>query len=318
MSDSLTASAPAPPARSASPDVFNFVLCPSYHGATLLSCLLNNHSEITALGDTLPPRRLLDRAVCGCGQLVAECEFWQDLEARANPAQEYRDDLLLPLYPVVLENERANQTLMLALGLLSVHTSPALLKALTPQIESYVAQYERFYDAAMEMQGTSRFIDGQKSLLKLMVFIAAKGRENVRVIHLVRDPRAAYYSYVRRARAADPVKFGKEWKGSHGRVVRLAESLDEGSYFRLRYEDLCEDPDGHMNALQDFLDLDRQPLVRASTSAADKHVVGNVMVKSFNGEVRKDVRWQQNVPEAEQAAIVKASSPLFENLGYRA
>ena len=31
-----------------------FVVCPSFHGATLLALLLNNHSQISALGDMLP------------------------------------------------------------------------------------------------------------------------------------------------------------------------------------------------------------------------------------------------------------------------
>jgi hypothetical protein len=33
-----------------------FVVCPSYQGATLLALLLNNHSQISALGDMLPWR----------------------------------------------------------------------------------------------------------------------------------------------------------------------------------------------------------------------------------------------------------------------
>ena len=41
-----------------------FVLSPSYHGATLLSKLLNAHPEVTALGDTYPSNQF--DQICGC------------------------------------------------------------------------------------------------------------------------------------------------------------------------------------------------------------------------------------------------------------
>src|SRR5918911_1327506 len=60
--------------RAARPMRVAFVVCPPFHGATLLALLLNNHSQISALGDMLPLR---DRnQLCACGQPSRKCDFW--------------------------------------------------------------------------------------------------------------------------------------------------------------------------------------------------------------------------------------------------
>ena len=299
-------------------DAFDFVLCPSYHGATLLSCLLSNHSQVTALGDTVPIDRLVGKAVCGCGDVMSECEFWTELTDRVSAGGENRDQRLLPLYPAVLEAETLNRVLMRALGYASVLTTPALWKVVGPQARRYVSLYRRFYDAALDMQRTSRFVDGQKSLLKVPVFIAVEGASRVRTMHLVRDPRAAYYSNARRGRAPAPEVFGQQWKKAHERIVATTRHLPRDRYHRLRHEDICADPTAAMDRVQDFLGLKREVLVRSSTAAADKHVVGNEMLKTFDGTIRLDQRWKEAVSPDDQKAIVSAASPLFTEMGYEA
>ena len=49
------------------------ILCPSYHGATLLSLLLGNHTKVFSLGDTIPTEPFPIR--CGCGAPFDRCEF---------------------------------------------------------------------------------------------------------------------------------------------------------------------------------------------------------------------------------------------------
>lgn len=62
-----------------------FVLSPSYHGATLLAKLLNAHPELTALGDTYPSNAF--DQVCGCGEYVSACPFWQGIKKDTDAAR---------------------------------------------------------------------------------------------------------------------------------------------------------------------------------------------------------------------------------------
>lgn len=75
----------------------NFVLYPSFHGVALLALLLNNHSKISCLGDTIPTRKF--DQVCSCGKKVSVCEFWLSIRSRLNTDQylrEYQNDSKQP------------------------------------------------------------------------------------------------------------------------------------------------------------------------------------------------------------------------------
>lgn len=74
-----------------------FVLSPSYHGATLLSKLINAHPELTALGDTFPSNAF--DQVCGCGERVSKCPFWQAVKSDVGGERYLSNRVMLPQYP---------------------------------------------------------------------------------------------------------------------------------------------------------------------------------------------------------------------------
>ena len=74
-----------------------FVLAPSYHGATLLAKLHNAHPDLTALGDTYPSHAF--DQVCGCGERVSRCPFWQAVKAEVCAERYPGTRMMLPLYP---------------------------------------------------------------------------------------------------------------------------------------------------------------------------------------------------------------------------
>ncbi len=92
-----------------------FVLSPSYHGATLLSKLINAHPELTALGDTYPSNAF--DQVCGCGVRVSVCPFWQAVKAEVGADRYPNTRVVLPQYP----GDRGGRRV----GLRSVTSSPS-------------------------------------------------------------------------------------------------------------------------------------------------------------------------------------------------
>src|ERR1700675_4464699 len=81
-----------------------FVVCPSYQGATLLALLLNNHSQISALGDTIPMRKW--DPVCACGRRVSECDFWQTVSNSLDTSRFSSLRTLLPPMPWPLSHRQ--------------------------------------------------------------------------------------------------------------------------------------------------------------------------------------------------------------------
>jgi hypothetical protein len=296
---------------------FNFVYCPSYHGATLLSCLLNNHSQVTALGDTVPAQKFITGGtLCGCGAPIRDCEFWRALLSRVNSAGSSRDGYPLPAYPVIVNPERVNRSLALGIGVASLNVSPQLWKAFRNRAEAYCHIYSAFYRTACELQGTSCFIDGQKNLVKTLVFAGVIGQEQVKVLHLYRDPRAAFYSHVRRKRAAGAKEFARSWRRSHSRAERLGAYLGRNNYSVLKYESFCKDPLAALDQVQALFGLRREELLKPGNAFRRKHIIGNEMIADFDGVIRQDEKWRTGLSKEDQRIIIQETQPLSARLGY--
>src|SRR5687767_3354981 len=99
----------------AAPDIYS-LLCPSYHGATLLSLVLGNHSRILAMGDTIPKDM---RGRCGCGLRRRECPFWIRLYAESGPD---RGGAIIPAIPRIVPWRALNQILAVSCGIAAART----------------------------------------------------------------------------------------------------------------------------------------------------------------------------------------------------
>ena len=78
------------------------LLCPSYHGATMLSALLSNHSQICSAGDGNPGWRDPNRIPCKCGRSIAVCDFWQGLAGLRETGGKPANELWFPTTPKII------------------------------------------------------------------------------------------------------------------------------------------------------------------------------------------------------------------------
>lgn len=302
-------------------DSYNFVLCPSYHGATLLSCLLSNHSKISAMGDTLPQKRFLEEgaATCSCGETIDRCKFWQKVIGEFNPNLVYRDKNILPMYPVVFNNEYVNYLFSKYITLFFLYSKKNLWDCLKQSCTSFLNVYENFYKFVCYLQSTSFFVDGKKDLVKISVLISMENfKSKIRIIHLIRDPRAVYYSHLRRNSPLTLDKFCRSWVAFHQRTEKLGELLPaRGQYYFLRYEDLCQSPPSIMENVQNFLGVPLENLTLPNPACKLKHLIGNTMLQTFDGKIKLDTNWRNNLSEEIQMKITHLTEPFFSHFGYR-
>ena len=81
-----------------------YIASTGYSGTTLLDMLLNNHPEVSALGEVyLLSRYAKENSECTCGKVVNECGFWIKVE---NGLKEYLQDpaLTLSSFPLTLSS----------------------------------------------------------------------------------------------------------------------------------------------------------------------------------------------------------------------
>lgn len=291
----------------------NYVLCPSYHGATLLAVLLANHSRIASLGDAIPTRDYVQR--CSCGDPVNLCAFWTELIERLHPkggqAQGALAEQLDTAFPL-FKATRADQVITLA-GLALGNWVWSLKRGRM----GFADRYLRFWAEVLRMQGADQFVDGEKSVTKVALLKSLFGRmADVRVIHLVRDPRGFLHSCRKHMEGVTLEQVAVMWN-HHANIAKLARPVFKCRYRLQRYEDLCTDPTGTMAGIFKFLGVLNEDVVRKPGNLEKYHMMGNKMLSVFDGTVRLDDSWKKSVSERDQKRIVEFTAPLSQKYGYR-
>jgi Sulfotransferase family len=303
-----------------------FVVCPSYHGATLLALLLNNHSQVSALGDTLPHRG--SDHICACGERVDQCGFWQAV-SRGLEASRFADlPMLLPVLPWPLTRHqleggaihlsgsmRLNREAGRVAGKVVDLGAPITWRLRPGLVGDFATLYRSLYRLVLDAHGTSLFVDGSKSWRRAAVLTRALQREaDVKIVHLVRDPRGFALSC--RTHAGAPLaESAWLWSDLHSRM-RSLQAL--APYLVIRYEDLCADPQAELERLFDFLRVAPEPVVTAPRYAGKHHLIGNNMLRSFDGQVKLDTRWRDELSFPEQRTVLDFAGEFAELMGYDA
>ena len=293
----------------------NFVLCPSYHGATLFGLLANNHDMVTALGDTLPIREHMDY-FCSCHERIEACEFWQTLGRELCAERFPKERKLVPTVPRVFNSYQINNSIAARCAQLAVkfHINPWwIAPRLTKEFREVT---EQLAEVACRLQGTRVFVDGSKEVYRVLTYLLVAKPELVRIIHLVRDPRGfALSSDVNLADRNLPSDHPMIiWNGYHEFVMCYLKPYACVEYLRVRYEDLCAAPEPEMNRVFGFLGLDDQNVTVAPTEP--HHLIGNRMLLEFDGTVTLDTRWEDHMSEARRTEVLQQTHALAAEFGY--
>lgn len=279
-----------------------FLLAPSFHGATLLSLILGNHTKIIALGDTLPTLSF-DQG-CGCGKKISKCEFWKSIKQRV-PVNGVHH--ILTEYPRLISSRLGNQALLyitMKLGIrLDLRNSP------------FEIGFNGLVEAALrEKPSAEVFLDGHKSITRAMASsvtnIGAAG-----IIHLIRDPRA--FSLASKKVGVPVADAIHQWLQYH-RAVQKIKKNGTIRVLDVRYRDLCEQPQEQIARILSFMNLPQEELVKRH-DPVKTHWIGNASLIGFNGEIRQGNldKWKKELSNNEIIQIESATKREMVRYGYR-
>ena len=136
---------------------------------------------------------------------------------------------------------------------------------------------------------------------------------DVRVIHLVRDPRGFVGSWWHHHKKRDPRPVAGWWVEAHARARRLERVMP---YKLVRYRDLASDPETATRELFEFLGVEPESVVGPPRYPHKHHLIGNNMLTTFKGEVRLDERWRSELSLDEQQAILRVAGETAERCDY--
>lgn len=189
---------------------------------------------------------------------------------------------------------------------------------------------ESLYTAISKVSGSDVVVDSSKWPLDPLLLYRARGFQ-LRVVHLVRDPRAVAYSWTRTKRFKDgsgrPMDRHSATHSSLSWLVRnisveLSRSLTSVPATVVRYEDLVAEPAATMEALAAFIGQASTHLPWLSSNSATLtglHLVAGNPDRPMRGrlDVINDETWRRRLPASKARLVAALTSPLMRRYDYR-
>jgi hypothetical protein len=287
-------------------------------GSTFLDAVLGMHPEVVATGELRYFASLQDGGPrrCACGQLVADCPFWQ----AAVRLWTDRDG------PQVVEEwvQSRNRYERLR-GIPRLLTDLAFRPS---KWRSYARSTYRLVASVREAGGGRIVADSSKSPVRAYLLTKVEGLQVV-MLHLVRDPRGVAWSRMKATRtSADRPRPRALWRAVctsldwilvnllAERAVRRARACT-----RFRYEDLALAPAEILAEIGRLLELDFDSVagsVAAGHAIGYQHVVdGNPRRLGGPAALIFDQEWRSAEPAWLERLVWTLAAPLARRYGYR-
>ncbi|MFG1703836.1 sulfotransferase family protein [Nonomuraea sp. M3C6] len=275
-------------------------------GTTLLERLLGELPGVVALGEVthLWERGVISEELCGCGVAFPSCAFWAQVGERA-----FGGWTRLLAERVLTLRRRVDRTRRIAW---IEH----------PDLAEYVQAYRLLYAAA-----DARVVIDSSKHASLACCLLASGVD-VRIVHVVRDPRAVAHSWGRTVRRPengrpmtrwDPARTAIHWTAQNTALELLAGR--GGRVTRVRYEDLVAAPGATLTALTRRLGLAEPelPFIEGRTAwLGPSHTASGNPMRFHVGrvELRRDDSWVSGLPERDRRVVNALTWPLRARYGY--
>jgi len=296
-----------------------YIASPSYSGSTLLTMLLGAHPAIATIGEMKGGQEELSSYGCSCGLLLLQCPFWNNLITSLEERGFTYDLSDLRTMPAFRTTH-----LWLADAILRRYSSGRLFNAVRDylfaiwppwrkQLKRLLAYNETFIELVIEMTGGSVFLDSSKDVLRIQ-YLTKIPSLDVRIIHLIRDGRAVVNS-ARKNVKQPAYAAASEWRDAQTAIERVADQFCDGRILRVRYEDLCRNPNAQIQRILQFATLseDRQVM---TVEGNGLHILGNRMRLRGTQAIRLDESWRSELPSADLKVCERIARDALRRYGY--
>jgi hypothetical protein len=291
-------------------------------GSTILSNSLGQIPGFFSGGELnfIWRHNVLENRLCGCGRPFRECPVWTRVMDQAFGGMDGVD----PREMMRLQNS----------GTRTRHI-PIMLtrggrRSIAERLEKFLIAYGRLYEAIGAVTGSRVVVDSSKEPAHGFAMGMVPGVDFY-VLHLVRDPRAAAYSWSKKKPQPDtdtrehmvrfsPTKSSALWDSWNASAEALWRRTPE-RYLRLRYEDFVAEP---RKSFEEILALVGErnadpPLVGENeVKLGVSHTVSGNPNRFETGavELRTDREWISSMKPRDKAIVTALTLPLLKHYGY--
>lgn len=286
-------------------------------GSTLLSSVLGQSPGVVDVGEVWKIWRFLEEPGrrCGCGAELADCPFWLEV-AEASPGVFAHDDEVLETLGRI-EHARDAATLW------------ARLAVGRAGVDAYADRLRRLYGAIAEVAEARVIIDSSKIPGPALVAESLSDFE-IKVLHLLRDPRAVAASWSRRKEnpaggyhleARAPGSVAQAWVARSLATEVLLRHRAAG-YRRVTYEAFVAAPEQVVDDLLTFVgESGPSPAFVAPSTVvleATHSTDGNPgRFERSERRIALDDRWRSDLDPEAKRIVDRRTTPLRQLYGYR-
>ncbi len=294
-------------------------------GSTLVERMLGAAEGWVNVGELVDLSRSVAPAdeLCGCGEPFSQCPVWTQVGEVA--FRGWTADVLERL--AGLQRAAARQRHLP--GLLDSRRTPSAA------LMDLRAAYARIYRAVAEVTGSRVIVDASKGPALGQALAGSPGID-LRILNVVRDPRAVAWSWARHVERPHATAGSEEmwripahrsaaqWSALQLEIAAIRR-LGRAPSARLLYEDFVADPVRSLIVASARLGL---PLSRAELPAVED---GQVVLGPSHGlsgnpgrfrsgalELRRDDGWAREMRAADKAVVTALTLPLLRAYGYHA
>jgi hypothetical protein len=189
------------------------------------------------------------------------------------------------------------------------------------QTRSLMGVFEAVYDQAAEAQGAQTWCCKSLANIKFLPAIETHFN-NARYIYLYRDGRDVAVSF-RNAVVGEKhfYHIARDWAQTQKLALTMEPHIGPDRFFRVKYEDMVEEPEAMMTRLCEFLDMEYQPDMlnfhesdEAHRAAQSSDLWGNVNQPIMKGNTGK---YHTEASEEDIRIFESAAGEVLDELGYR-
>ncbi|MCW2764492.1 MAG: hypothetical protein JWO11_451 [Nocardioides sp.] len=300
-------------------------------GSTVLANVLGELEGMVSVGEVrfLWQRGILQNRLCGCGLRFGQCPWWSEvLDLALGPGTDAaRAELAVRTHQELTRRTRLRQ-------LPTALASHRLRVTLRPdgELEDVLG---RVYAAISAMADGAVVVDSSK-LPTYAAMLATIEDVDPHVVHMLRDPRAAAYSWLRnkhqpdlgadarmeRRSAAKSAVLWAVWN----RALETLVSDVPNRYARITYETFLSQPDPELRRVLEALnlepsarDLERVFANPRGVQLSTNHTVAGNPARHQHGLVPivLDDEWTRSMRGVDRRAVTALTLPALRHYGYR-
>ena len=291
-------------------------------GSTLLGNVLGQVDGFVSVGEirSIWQHGFILNKVCGCGALFSECEFWQPILDEAYGGMNKVD-------PYKMTELRESWVRTMHIPLMLVPPGRRFVKR---RLAEYVDNLEKLYRAVWTVTGRRVIVDTSK--FPSYGFTAGMAPSvEMYVVHLVRDPRAVAYSWLRKKLMPDPTtpeyitqdtpaSSSLRW-AARNVGAELFWGLSKERYVLLRYEDFIAEPQKTIRRILKLVGEEATPLPHVGEHEVQLGINHNIWGnpnRFQTGPVRlkPDDEWASGMRSRDKAVVTALTLPLLAWYGY--